>query len=194
VIVSGITTGISLKSAYSKIHVIVSVLKRKRFPDMHTLYLSALSHDRRVFLTNYIDADGRIAQRPAQWTVMRRYISFLRAIKVVDHDELRLTPRGEDLTRTPERNYNLILLTRLDDYLGQHGLSRDELKAMMQRVLQRRWLPTRANVLSDVTLLKRPVNEQHLGLVLDLLGHIGVIGTLKRKEQVYFPWGAAQRA
>jgi hypothetical protein len=192
VIIPGVTTGISLKSAYSKLRVIVSVVGRRTFPDLHTLYLAALSHDRRVFLTNYVDADGRISQRPANWTVLRRYASFLRAIKVVDLEDLRLTPRGEELIEDPEQGYNLKLLRLLDAYLDRCGLSRDALKAMMQRVLQRRWFPTRANVLSDVTLLRRPVNEQHMGLVLDLLGHIGVIGTLKRKEQVYFPWGAVQ--
>jgi len=187
VVIPGITAGISLKSAYSKLRVIVAVLRRRTFPDLHTLYLAALSRDRRVFLTNYVDADGRISQRPASWTVLRRYISFLRAISVVDLDELRLTPRGEELNETPEQNYNLKLLRLIDRYLERYDLSRDELKTMMQRVLQRRWLPTRANVLG--TLIKRSVNEQHVGLVLDLLGHIGVIGTLKRKEQVYFPWG-----
>ena len=191
-IVPGVTEGISPKSAYSKIRVIVSVLKRRVFPDTHTLYLAALSHDRRVFLTNYVDSDGRISQRPAQWTVMRRYISFLRAIMVVDREELRLTPRGEELARSLDQEYNLALLKLLDKYLELSNLSRDELKGMMQRVLQKRWLPTRSNVLSDVKLFERPVNEQHLGLIMDLLGHVGVIGTLKRKEQVYFPWGATR--
>ena len=31
-------------------------------------------------------------------------------------------------------------------------------------------------------------DEQHLGLVLDLLGYIGIIGTLRERQQVYFPW------
>jgi hypothetical protein len=191
VVVPGITGGISPKSAYAKLRAIVAVLRRKTFPDLHTLYLAALSRDRRVFLTNYIDADGRISQRPAHWTVLRKYVSFLRAINVIDSDDLRLTHRGEELNDTPEQNYNLKLLKLMDSYLDRFGMSREELKGMMQRVLQRRWLPTRANVLS--TLIKRPVNESHISLVLDLLGHIGVIGTLKRKEQVYFPWGGVNQ-
>ena len=118
-------------------------------------------------------------------------MEHLKTINVVDGDDIRLTHRGEELNETPDQDYNLKLLTLIDAYLGRYGLSRDELKSGMQRVLQRRWLPTRANVLS--TLIKRPVNESHIILVLDLLGHIGVIGTLKRKEQVYFPWGGENK-
>ncbi len=139
-----------------------------------------------------MDRDGRISQRPANWTVLRKYVSFLRAINVVDSDDLRLTHRGEELNDNPENTYNIKLLNLIEVYLDRYGLSRDELKAMMQRVLRRRWLPTRSNVLSTFT--KRPINESHLGLVLDLLGNVGVIGTLKRKEQVYFPWGSANQA
>jgi len=66
------------------------------------------------------------------------------------------------MNETPEQDYNLKLLTLIDAYLRQYGLSRDELKTMMQRVLQRRWLPTRANVLSTLSTVQPPRQAEML--------------------------------
>ena len=194
VIVSG-TEDISPKSGYSKLLLTVRVLGRRTFPDLKTLYGAILDRDRRVFLTNFPDGFGGTTPRPAKWTVLRRYVGFLRAIQAVDEDDLRLTFRGLELISAPESDYNERLLVLLRRYLDRYGLTFDELKSTMRRVLQRRRLPTRANVLGDLTFLKqRAMTEQHLSMAMDLLGHIGVIGTLRRREQVYFPWADSSKA
>lgn len=129
-------------------------------------------------------------QRPAKWEVLRRYVSFLRAIRVMESEDLRLTYRGQKLLASMETLYNAKLQVLLIEYLhSQKGLTVEELRATMQRVMERRWLPTRENVLNDLFLQRgHDFNEAHIGLVLDLLGCIGVIGTLRKREQIYFPW------
>ena len=195
-ITRGVSQDVSGKSAYSKLIAIVKTLDRGTQEDLSQLYQRILMRHREAFLTNFIDGHGRIVQRPAKWIVLRRYIAFLRAIDAVDRDELRLTPRGSDLLKQMDTMYNLRLQQLLVRYLNrQKGLTVDLLRNTMQRVMERRWLPTRENVLNELFLEKGyDFNEHHLGLVLDLLGCIRVIGTLRKRQQVYFPWsGGPQR-
>jgi hypothetical protein len=189
-IVRGISRDVSEKSAYHKLIAILETIGSNRYERLSQLYERILVDNRDAFLTNFIDKHGRIVQRPAKWQVLRRYISFLRALRAVNDEELRLTPRGQALLTGMENLYNAKLQQMLIEYLQrQKGLTIDVLRNMMQRVMERRWLPTRENVLNDLFLEKGyDLNEQHIGLVLDLLGCIGVIGTLKRRQQVYFPW------
>jgi Caspase domain len=190
VIVRGISQNVSEKSAYHKLIAILRTLDKRRYEDLQELYARILTRNRDAFLTNFIDEHHRIVQRPAQWQVLRRYVSFLRAIRAVDDTELRLTPRGEELLTGMDTLYNAKLQRLLVEYLGrERGLTVDLLRNTMQRVMERRWLPTRENVLNDLFLEKSyDLNEHHIGLVLDLLGCIGVIGTLRKRQQVYFPW------
>jgi hypothetical protein len=189
-IIRGISKNVSEKSAYHKLIAILKTIGHRRHEDLPQLYDRILAHHEDAFLTNFIDGQGRIDQRPAQWQVLRRYISFLRALRVVDDEELRLTPRGLQLLTKMDDLYNAKLQQLLIEYLHrQKELTVDELRNTMQRVMERRWLPTRENVLNDLFLERGyGLNEHHVGLVLDLLGCIGVIGTLRKRQQVYFPW------
>ncbi len=189
-IVRGISKNVSEKSAYHKLIAIVKTLGHSRHKHLSQLYEHILIRHKDAFLTNFVDQHHRIVQRPAKWQVLRRYVSFLRAIRAVDDEELRLTARGEELLTGMDNLYNIKLQRLLIEYLErQKGLTVDLLRNTMQRVMERRWLPTRENVLNDLFLERGyDLNEHHVGLVLDLLGCIGVIGTLRKRQQVYFPW------
>ncbi len=169
-------------------------IARRTFANTRDLYAGIMKSYKPAFLTNYRDSHGNISQQPASWTVVRKYISFLRAIQVVDEEEIRLSPRGLELFEDAPSGYNGRLLRLIDRWLKNHGLDRDQLRNAMQRVMQRRTLPTRSNVLNELALMRKmPVNEQHLTLALDSLGYIGMIGILRRRDQVYFPWTAQAR-
>ena len=189
-IVRGVSQHISEKSAYHKLIAIIKTVGRGKHEHLSELYDRILIRYREAFLTNFIDEHRRITQQPAKWQVLRRYISFLRAIRVIDGQELRLTSSGEHLLVGMDQLYNAKLQRLLTEYLQrQKGLTVDLLRNTMQRIMERRWLPTRENVLNDLFLEKGyDLNEHHIGLVLDLLGCIGVIGTLRKRQQVYFPW------
>jgi hypothetical protein len=135
-IVQGISENVSEKSAYHKLIAIIKTLGNKRFEHTAELYERILVRNRDSFLTNFIDEHGRIVQQPAKWPVLRRYISFLRAIRVVNEDELRLTPRGQTLLTGMEKVYNVKLQQLLTEYLQrENGLTIDLLRNMMQRVM-----------------------------------------------------------
>lgn len=190
VIVRGISRDVSEKSAYHKLIAILKTIGDRTYKSLPQMYERVLVGHRDAFLTNFVDEDRRISQRPAKWPVLRRYISFLRAIRAVDEAELRLTPRGSALLVGIDDLYNTKLRDLLTQYLDrQRGLTIDDLRRTIQRVMERRWLPTREYVLNELFLEKGyHINEQHLALVLDLFGCIGVIGTLRKRQQVYFPW------
>jgi hypothetical protein len=193
---TGFTEDVSPKSAYSKIFAVVDVLSRRNRPydDLESLYRTVIAKHQRAFLTNYIDDRGSISQQPASWTVLRTYIPFLRSLKIVDDEELRLTPRGADLINGPRERYNQKLLLLLDRWFGSLGLDRDSLRAAIVRVVARRWMPTRHNVLAEINLIARQVpSERTLSLGLDMYGYIGVFGMLRRRDQVYFPWSKTPR-
>jgi hypothetical protein len=187
-IIPGITGEISPKCGYSKLLATVLTIGKRRFDNTRILYQAITGKHREEFLTNSRDQGGR--PKLANWAALRRYVAFLRAIHIVDEDELMLTVRGLRLIEEPETNYNVRLLKLLTEYLErQNGLTIQELRDAMQRVLHRRWIPTRENVLQDLPPAKgNYLSESHMGLVLDLLGCIGEIGTMRKREQVYFPW------
>lgn len=193
IIIPGITAGLSPKCGYSKVMATVVTIGKRRHTDIQSLYRSVTTKYRDEFLTNSRDESGR--PKLANWTALRRYVSFLRAVGVIDKDELMLTTRGLDLIDNPESHYNARLRVFLTRYLeSQNGLTIQELRDAMQRVIQRRWIPTREHVLQDLPPTKSNyINEGHMALVLDLLGCIGEIGTLRKREQVYFPWIAPAR-
>jgi hypothetical protein len=190
VITPGISQNVSDKSSYSKLIAIVKTIGKRPQEDTKFLYDRILVHHKHAFLTNFVDKDKRISQRPAHWTVLRRYIAFLRAVNVVDRERLMLTTKGLQLLDNLEDKFNTKLYVLLIAYLDrQNGLTVDHLRGTMQRVMERRRLPTRENVLNDLFLeIGHELNEHHLGMVLDLLGCIGVLGTLRKRQQVYFPW------
>lgn len=189
-IVRGISQDISEKSAYHKLIAIIKTIGPRRYEHLSDLYRSILVRHEGSFLTNFIDEHHRIVQQPANWQVLRRYVSFLRAIRAVDGEELRLTHHGRALLNGMDSLYNIKLQRLLAEFLQrQKGLTIDFLRNTMQRVMERRWLPTRENVLNELFLgIGYDLNEVHIGLVLDLLGCIGAIGTVRKREQVYFPW------
>lgn len=104
VIIPGISQDVSDKSSYSKLIAIVRTIGKRPQEDTKFLYGRVLVHHKHAFLTNFVDEDKRISQRPAHWTVLRRYIAFLRAIKVVDEERLMLTTRGLQLLESIEDN------------------------------------------------------------------------------------------
>jgi hypothetical protein len=187
-IVPGITDETSPKCRYSNLLATALTVGRRRFENTRILYEAVKIKHRDEFMTNSRDKEGR--PKLANWTALRRYVAFLRAIRAVDEDELMLTARGLQLVENPWKNYNIRLLKLIREYLDrQNGLTIEELRTAMQRVLHRRWIPTKENVLQDLSPKKgNYLNESHTGLVLDLLGCIGEIGTLRKREQVYFPW------
>jgi len=189
-IVRGISRDVSEKSAYHKLIAIIKTLHQGKQGTLSQLYERILVRHRDTFLTNFLDERRRIVQQPAKWQVLRRYVSFLRAIKVIDDQELRLTSRGADLVDKIDVLYNAKLHRLLTEYLeSQRGLTVDILRNTIQRVMERRWLPTRINVLNELFLEKGfDLNEHYLGLALDLLGYIGLFGTLRKRQQIYFPW------
>ncbi len=188
VIVAGISEAPE-PSAYSKLRAIATVLGKRRFEDLRELYRAVTHRHKEAFLTPYRRSDGSIIKRPASWTVLRRYVSFFRAIGVIDDDELMLTARGLKLIKNPAETYNVRLLDLIDRYLQRSGVPRNEIREAMLDILNRRSLPTRSNVLTELSLAKGySLNLRNLALILDLLGYIGAIGMPRRKEQVYFPW------
>jgi caspase domain-containing protein len=189
-ITKGISEDVSEKSAYCKILAIIRTIGRKRHEDLVHLYRLVRARYKKAFLTNFVDEEKRITQGVCSLSVVRRYVSFLRAIQVIDSDGLMLTVRGLDLLEDMNNSYNARLYGFLTRFLqSQYELSVDQLRQTMQRVMMKRWLPTKENVMNDLFLERgRAVNEQRLGLALDLLGYIGVIGTLRKRQQVYFPW------
>jgi hypothetical protein len=188
VIVAGISEA-PKPSAYSKLYAIATVIGRRRFKDLRELYRAVSHRHREAFLTPYRRPDRSIVKRLAKWTVLRRYVSFFRSIGVVDEHKLMLTARGLDLIKAPSKTYNTKLLNLIDQYLQRSGLPRNEIREAMLGILNRRSLPTRKNVLTELSLPKGySLNLRNLALILDLLGHIRAIGMPKRKEPVYFPW------
>jgi len=176
-------------SAYSKLFAIATVIGRRRFGDLRDLYRAVTYRHNQAFLTPYRRPDGSIVKRPANWTVLRRYVSFLRSIGIIVQDELMLSAKGVKLIEEPSKTYNVRLLAAIDHYLETADVSRKEMRDAMLAILSRRSLPTRTNVLTDLSLAKGySLNLGNLGLILDLLGYIRAIGMPRRRDQVYFPW------
>jgi hypothetical protein len=141
-IIRGISRNVSEKSAYYKLIAIIKTIGKSQFESSKDLYARILQRYEDAFLTNFIDEHRRVTQRPAKWQVLRRYVSFLRAIRVLDEEELRLTARGRKLLSGMEMLYNTRLQVLLVEYLeSQRGLTVDVLRNSMQRVMERRWLP-----------------------------------------------------
>jgi hypothetical protein len=192
-----IVTGVSEApetSAYSKLLAIATVIGKRRFGDLQKLYRAVTHRYRESFLTPIRRDDGSIVKQLAKSTVLRRYISFFRSIGVIDEDDLMLTASGLRLIEKTSQSYNETLLDLIDGYLGRAGVPRNQIREAMQDILNRRSLPTRNNVLSDLSSTKGySLNLRNLAIVLDLLGYIGVIGMPKPREQVYFPWTQQDR-
>jgi hypothetical protein len=183
-----------IKSGYSKLCTIIDALGRGRFAEAKDLYAAALARKRDAFLTPFKDDSGKIGERPAHWTSIRNYISFLRVIGVIDHEELRLSTRGRELLDDVDSTFNAKLLLLIDEYLTRVNLTRPIIRDAMNALLQRRALPTRGNILTDLQLTRGyGLTQTHLGLTLQVLGYMGVFGMPGRREQVFFPWSAKSR-
>jgi len=194
VINPGVSPEAPVKSGYRKLLAILMTIGKRKLDTINDLYQLVLRSHREVFLTPFKEPDGRITERPAQPIVLQRYISFLRAVGAIDDKELMLTVSGMDLTADNRKRYNEKLLRLLDKYLSQYDLTRERVRSSMQSILHRRWLTTKKNVLTDLALTSsHSLNQAKLGMLLDLLGHIGVIGMPRRREQVYFPWSEESR-
>jgi hypothetical protein len=193
-LVPGTTKGAHIKSAYTKILAIARSMGNKNFSSLRDLYLTVTAAHREAFLTPVKRSDGSIVQQLAKWTVLGKYIRFLRAIGAVDGERLFMTHRGVQLTQNPEKTYNLRLLTLIDDYLNRNRSSRSDLRAAMQKILLRRGLPTKQNVVLELSFAKGyAVNQTNLGIILDMCGYINIFGMPKRRDQVYFPWSESSR-
>jgi hypothetical protein len=70
-IVEGIAEA-PIKSGYSKLVAILRTMRRRTFEDTKTLYAAVLLRYPSQFMTPFKDPDGRIAERPADWTSARR--------------------------------------------------------------------------------------------------------------------------
>jgi len=190
----GISKEVHPKSAYSKILVVAKTMRSKSFGNLRDLCRRVTDQHREVFLTPFKRPDGSIAQQLANWTVLRKYVRFLRAIGAVDDESLVLTTRGVHLIDDLKNGYNYRLLTLIDEFLSRNGSSREELRNAMQRILRRRGLPTRQNVILELSFTKGyRIDQTNLGMLLDMCGYIGVFGMPKRRDQVYFPWSEAGR-
>lgn len=181
-----------IKSGYSKLRAILKTMqRRRRFEDVKQLYEIALLHNRSEFLTPYKDKDGRISERPAHWTSIRRYVGFLRAIGALDEETLELTTTGSSLIADGDSQYNAKLLPLLDRYLNANRISRESIRQSMRDLLQRRALPTMQNIITDLSLRNGyRLNQGHVGLLLQILGYVGAVGMAKNRDQVFFPWTA----
>lgn len=190
----GVSEKVHFKSAYSKILAVARTIGNKNFDSIRDLYTQIVYQHRESFLTPYKRPDGSIAQQLAKWTVLRKYVRFLRTIGAIDGERLSLTSRGLHLIDDLKNGYNYRLLTLIDDFLSRNGSSREEVRTAMQRILQRRGLPTRQNVILELSFTKGyRIDQTILGILLDMCGYIGVFGMPKRRDQVYFPWSEAGR-
>ncbi len=190
----GVSEEVSPKSAYTKILAVATTIGSRSFKSLRELYLRVTAQYREVFLTPFKRSDGSITQQLAKWTVLRKYVRFLREIGVVDDQSLSLTTRGRHMIQDLKNGYNYRLLAQIDDFLSRNGSSRDELRTAMQRILRRRGLPTRQNVILELSFTKGyRIDQTTLGILLDMCGYIGVFGMPKRRDQVYFPWSEAAR-
>lgn len=188
-IIDGVSKHVPVKSAYAKILLVARVLGHRRFNDLSSLYSRISYKDSRIFLTAYKDEDGRISQRQAHWSVLRKYVGFLRALGAVDEAEIMLSARGLDLISDVEEQYNKKLLALITNYLHRDSLTVDDLISTIKAVLGRRSIPAKSELLINLSLQKGfSLNQRNLGLILDLLGYIGIVGMPKKRDQVYFPW------
>jgi len=190
-ILPGVTRHASVKSGYFKIHIIGRALaSRSTFPSIASLYKDILKRHRSSFLTPYKKDNGDIEYRPAQASALARYLRFLRALGVIEEDELRLTKRGRSFVARWTTQYNESILQALDTYLAAHGLTRDGLQDILRGILARRGLPTSSEIV-DYLALTGPrtsprMPSSDLRLVLDLLGYVGAVRVAI--DRVYFPW------
>jgi hypothetical protein len=190
-IVPGLNTLASVKSGYYKIYIIGQALaSRSAFPSTAALYKDVLRGHRKSFLTPYQNNNGVIEYRPANPSVLTRYLRFLRALGVVEPEELRLSTYGRGVVSRWTTEYDESILEALDAYLARHELTRDRLQDILRGILSHRGLPTPSEIV-DYLAVGGPrtgprMPGSDLRLVLDLLGYAGALRVAT--ERVYFPW------
>lgn len=190
-IVPGLNTLASVKSGYYKIYIIGRALAgRSAFPSTAALYRDVLRSHRKSFLTPYLNDNGVIEYRPAHASVLARYLRFLRALGIVEREELRLSNYGRAMVSRWTTEYDESILEALDVYLARHELTRDRLQDILREILAHRGLPTSSEIV-DYLALGGPrtgsrLPGSDLRLILDLLGFTGAIRVAS--DRVYFPW------
>jgi hypothetical protein len=190
-IIPGLNKLASVKSGYYKIYIIGRALaSRSAFPSTAALYKDVLRRHRKSFLTPYKNDNGVIEYRPAHPSVLARYLRFLRALGVVEREELRLSKYGRRVVSRWTTEYDESILEALDAYLARHELTRDRLQDILRGILSSRGLPTPSEIVDYLAPGgPRPgprMPGSDLRLVLDLLGYAGAVRVAI--EKVYFPW------
>jgi hypothetical protein len=186
-ITPGVTEWASEKTGYRKLLVVMRTLStRSRFPGIRELYREVLKHYRTAFLTPYKTETDSIVYRPAQPAVLIRYVRFLRAVGLVEREELSLSKQGLSILRNWKTEYNTRLFPIVTAYLKKHDLTREEIETALSRILEQRRMPTRTEIFDYLVLTGRRLPSSELGLLLDLLGYMGALRV--PTERVYFPW------
>jgi hypothetical protein len=109
-------------------------------------------------------------------------------MRLVESDKIRLSPKGKSAVRRWKTDYNQCMIEALDAYLAEHSLNREELEGILKKILNRRELPTPAEIRDYLPFTGPRMPSSELRLVLDLLGHIGALRVAREGQRVYFPW------
>jgi hypothetical protein len=185
-IIQGLSAEADEKTAYRKILAICRTLDGTRHPkDLSSLYDALLARYSDSFQTLYKTAKGQFIYRPVNPTVVGRYIRLLRALHLVDDEELRLSSSGKILVSSWEKTYNQRLLRAIDNYLARLGITRDDIERALQQILANRGVPSRTEII-DYLSLGQSLPKDTLGIILDLLGYMRAIRM--SPGRAYFPW------
>src|SRR5207237_1147654 len=90
-----------------------------------------------------------------------------------------------------EARCNDILSRQIDIYLQRLGASKNDFIEAALSVLRGRRIPTQQEVADRLSLSGRRIPKTDVGILLDLLGHVGVLQTAQ--SRAYFPWVATRR-
>lgn len=185
---NGLTRDANIKTGYFKVRAIGEVLASGRgFSNAKALYNEILrGANRDAFKTGYKKPNGDTEYRPAQPSVVLRYLRFMRSLGLIEREDLRLSRRGRQCVKRWKTEYNESMLEVLDGYLERHSVSRPRLEEVLRAILSRRGLPSAGEVVDYFALVGHRMPGSELRLALDFLGYIGAIRMAR--EPVYFPW------
>ncbi|MHC2280407.1 hypothetical protein ACVME8_007050 [Bradyrhizobium diazoefficiens] len=174
------------KTAYAKIIVICRALAEGDFPNVMALHRHLTKKYTRSFETLYKQHDGTFIYVPVGHAVVGRYLGFMRRTGLLDERDIRLSARGRSLASNWEGRGNELLLSALDAYLADRGMTRDQLISATRRVLQNRRIPTKHEVADMLSLTGYRIPKWDVGLVLGLLAYAGALRVAE--QRAYFPW------
>jgi hypothetical protein len=174
------------KTAYFKLLAICKTLAKRGYSNATDLYKAVISENPSSFETLYKTPNGIFKYKPVKPIVVSRYIRFLRVLKLVDSDVLKLLPEGRTMISSSDTVYNKNLLLAIDNYLMSHGLDRAVIENSLRQILSNRLVPTKRDIFDYLSLSGHRVPTDDLKLILDLLGYIGAIRMTI--DRAYFPW------